>query len=110
MNKKTPKGPGRFPPKESHLLERIRIAVNSGNYVVTDHAYQRSRDRSIPVPHVEFVLLNGHHEARKDQFNKEFEAWNYAIKGRTPDQVSIRVVVTFSDSDMLVITIINLDV
>jgi hypothetical protein len=97
------------PPKAERLLERIAEAVKAGRYVVSDHAYERSRDRLVPIPHVEHVLLHGFHEARKDQFNVDYNAWRYAIRGKSPDRVPVRVVVTFAEDGLLVVTVINLD-
>ena len=91
------------------LLPRIAEAVRSGRYVVSAHAYQRSQDRQVPIPHVEHVLLKGFHEKRKDTFSEEHGAWNYAIRGKSPDGINVRVVVAFADDGMLLVTIINLN-
>jgi hypothetical protein len=95
--------------KHVNLLAKIADAVNSGRYMISSHAFQRSKDRLVPVPHVEHVLLNGFHESRKDRFESIYGSWNYAIRGSTPDRVKIRVIVAFSDDDLLVVTVINLD-
>jgi hypothetical protein len=95
--------------KLPNLLAKIADAVNSGRYMISNHAYQRAKDRLVPVPHVEHVLLNGFHEPRKDRFESIYDSWNYAIRGSTPDQVRIRVIVAFADDGLLVVTIINLD-
>lgn len=54
------------------------------------------------------VLANGFHERRKDKFEEKFNSWNYAIRGKTLDNRSLRVVVAFEE-DMLIITAIDLD-
>ena len=95
--------------KQDNLLTKIAEAVLSGRYVISSHAYQRTQDRLVPVPHVEHVLLNGFHERRKDKFESLFNSWNYAIRGSTPERVKVRVIVAFSDDDLLVVTVINLD-
>jgi hypothetical protein len=71
--------------KKDNLLARIAEAVQSGRYVVSSHAFQRTKDRLIPVPHVEHVLLHGFHEQRKDKFDAQFDSWNYAIRGVMED-------------------------
>ena len=102
-------GSGKRSPKIADLHERIADAVASGHYIVSNHAYERAHDRLIPIPHVEHILLHGFHEKRKDTFKEEFIAWNYSIRGKSPDRVNVRVVVTFTENDLLVVTVINLD-
>ncbi len=50
------------------------------------------------------------HEKAKDQFSERYESWNYAIRGKTIDLRELRVVVSFDENNMLVITVIDLDV
>ena len=95
--------------KVGDVRERIKDAVTSGHYFVSNHAYSRSQDRRIPIPHVEYVLLNGFHEKRKDSFQEEFSSWNYSIRGKTPDRVDARIVVALNDDGVLVVTVINFD-
>jgi hypothetical protein len=95
--------------KQHNLLAKIAEAVKSGSYVISSHAFQRTKDRLVPVPHVEHVLLSGFHEPRKDKFDENFDGWNYAIRGSTPDRTKVRVIVAFSDEGLLVVTVINLD-
>ena len=63
-------------------MEKIAEAVGRGEYLISNHAYLRSRDRLIPTAHVEHILLHGFHEQKKDSFRLEFGSWNYAIAGR----------------------------
>lgn len=97
-------------PKHADLRERVARAVAKGQYIVSNHAYERAQDRLVPIPHVEHVLLHGFHEKRKDTFKAEFNAWNYSIRGKSPDRVNVRVVVTFEGDGLLVVTVINLDI
>lgn len=84
-------------------------AVKAGRLLYSDHANNRMRERGIIKPEVEFILNHGHHEARKDQLNEEFSAWDYAIRGKTLDGRSLRVVVAVIDPNVLVVTTIDLD-
>ncbi len=95
--------------KEPNLLAKIADAVHSGRYVISSHAFKRAKDRLVPVAHVEHALLNGFHEPRKDKFESFFDSWNYAIRGTTPDQTKVRIIVAFADDGLLVVTVINLD-
>ena len=38
-----------------------------------------------------------------------FETWNYSIRGKSVDSENIRIILSFDESDMLIITVINLD-
>jgi hypothetical protein len=68
------------------------------------------KKRQITRPEYEYVLINGYHEKKKDDYKEKYKAWNYAIRGKTIDKRSIRVVVSFDENDLLVITVIDLDV
>ena len=56
-----------------------------------------------------YVLRHGWHEKRKDVFDTRYQAWNYAIRGKTVDGRSFRVVVSFEEETrLLIITAIAL--
>jgi hypothetical protein len=101
MNKK------KRPPKHAQLMERISKALDSGTYRDVVHAQDRQRERRITRPEYTYVLRNGFHEARKDEFKPEYNAWNYAIRGRTVDRRDLRVVVSFDEDGLLIITTIE---
>ena len=96
------------PPKISNLLESIRKCLDQGKYLDTRHAFQRQTEREITRPEVQHVLRIGFHEAKKDRFDGDFKAWNYAIQGMTVDRRKLRVVVSFDVNNMLIITAIDL--
>jgi len=101
-------GRGR-PPKQEHLLLRVRAAVWIGRYRDTRHAGERREERGITLPEVRRVLEDGWHEAARDSFQEEWKAWNYAIRGRTVDRRDLRIVVSFDDEGfLLIITAIDL--
>lgn len=96
-------------PKISNLLETIRKCLDEGRYLDTRHAFQRQVEREITRPEVQHVLRTGYHEAKKDRFDKDYKAWNYAIQGKTVDRRKLRVIVSFDVNNMLIITAIDLD-
>ena len=98
------------PGKTQDLMNKIRDAVESGAYFDMTHALERSVERQITRPEYEYVLLNGYHEKSKDDYKEKYKAWNYAIRGKTLDKRNIRVVISFDKDDLLVITVIDLDV
>ena len=97
------------PDKLKNILDVISSAIGSGNLVYSIHANQRMGQRGIVKPEVEFVLKNGRHEAKKDQFNEGFGSWDYAIRGKTVDGRSLRIIVAFERPNVLVVTAIDLD-
>lgn len=93
--------------KHTRLLERIREALDSGKYRDVIHAQERQKERQITRPEYTYVLRTGYHEARKDEFQVDYNVWNYSIRGRTIDQRDLRVVVSFDEEGMLIITTIE---
>ncbi len=95
------------PSKVQNLLEVIRSKVNNGDYYYMAHANQRLQEREVTRQEVKQVLLSGHHEKSKDVYDSAFNNWNYAVKGKTIDKRSLRIIVSFEGS-MLIITVIDL--
>jgi hypothetical protein len=83
--------------------------VTSGKYLDTRHALVRKVQRTITLPELLYVLKNGYHEKKKDEFKEEHSAWNYAIRGLTVDKRKLRICVSFDERGMLIITAIDLD-
>ena len=67
------------------------------------------REREIIKPEVELILVSGYHEVRKDSYNVEFNSWDYAIKGKTLDARTLRIIVSIIDPNILIITAIDLE-
>ena len=67
------------PVKILNILHLSAEAVEAGRLLYSSHAKERMKERSIIKPEVEFILSHGHHEARKDRFNTEFDTWDYAV-------------------------------
>ncbi|MEI6806887.1 MAG: DUF4258 domain-containing protein [Myxococcaceae bacterium] len=95
------------PDKILDLMPRIRVCIEQGTYFDTRHAAQRQRERKISRLDVLHVLKNGHHEKRKDKLDEHYSKWNYAIKGKDIDRRELRVIVSFDDNNMLIITAIE---
>jgi len=89
------------------LLEVIKSRLEEGDYHYVGHANQRLQERSVTRQEVKQILSNGHHEKSKDLFDETYNSWNYSIKGKTIDKRSLRVIVSFENS-MLIITVIDL--
>lgn len=98
----------RKPAKLSNLCEKIKTALDTRKYRQSLHALQRMDKRKVTFLDILYVLENGYREESKDAYDDAFHKWKYAIRGRTLENVSIRVIITFDDDDLLIITVINL--
>jgi len=96
------------PPKIINLMETIRKCIEEGRYLDTRHATQRQAERNVTRPEYLHALLNGYHEKRKDKFEEVYNAWSYSIRGKTIDVRALRIIVSFDEKNMLIITAIDL--
>ena len=104
-------GKQRRPGKDPDVLGHARKCLASGDYLDTRHGAERKQERKITLLEIQEVILSGWHEKRKDEYKVEYQAWNYALRGRTIDKRSLRIVIAFDqESGMLLITAIDLDV
>lgn len=87
-------------------LPRIRELIGKREYRVVPHAIERQLKRSVSLRDILFVLNHGFHEEEKDGFDTKRQHWRYAIRGKTPDGVDIRVVVSI-ENKVIVITVIK---
>jgi hypothetical protein len=55
-----------------------------------------------------FVLETGRREEAKDSYDEVFQNWKYAIRGKTLENVDIRVIVTITVDNIVIITVVNL--
>ncbi len=97
------------PTKINNLIAVVGKCLDEGRYLDTRHATERQEERSITRPELLKVLRTGFHEKKKDQFKEEYQAWNYAIRGKTVDERNLRVIVSFDLNGMLIISAIDLD-
>lgn len=91
------------PEKHLEIIPLIKTCIETGNYLDTRHALDRQNERSINRLEVIYVLKNGYHEKRKDEYKEKFNAWNYAIRGKTLDKRDLRIAVSFDETTKLLI-------
>ncbi len=94
------------------VIKRVRAAVAAGRYIYSSHCIQRQDQRGIADGDLRCAIANGWHEKRKDEWNEEFSAWNYTIRGNSLDAERLRIAVAFEEVDeneIIVVTVINLD-
>ena len=94
--------------KVAQLLPLIRECIEAGHFFDTRHATDRQGERAITRPEILYVLRHGYHEKRKDKFEPRYQAWNYAVRGKTSDARELRIIVSFDERNMLIITAIDL--
>jgi len=97
------------PSKLENVLELAKSCVEAGKYVPTFHAECRQLERDITLLDALYVIQTGYREPKHDQFKEEWQAWNYAICGKTLQNDNVRVIFSFDKStQLLIITVINL--
>ena len=94
--------------KIGDVLKKARECLDNGRYLDTSHAALRKQQRQISLTHVHYVIRNGYHEKRKDQYQPEYDDWTYAIRGKNIDGRDLRIAIAFDDDDMLIITVIEI--
>ena len=96
------------PEKHPDLILTIRKCIEEGRYLDTRHVEDRQNERQINRPEILHVLKNGYHEKKKDKFDEFYKSWNYAVRGKTVDRRELRIIVSFNENGMLIITAIEL--
>ena len=66
------------PPKIEYLLDIIKKCIELGKYLSCLHLEQREEGRGITRQEVLYVLLNGFHEKKEDDFDEAYQKWHYA--------------------------------
>lgn len=91
------------------VISNVRKCIASGDFLDTRHSTDRENERNITRSEIVCVLKNGWHERSKDEYKERYKAWNYAIRGKTVDRRMLRVIVSFDENGMLIITAIDSD-
>lgn len=95
------------PSQLDDLFPQIRYCLDMGLYRQSKHASKRELERKIDLPDVLYVLKNGYHEKRKTSFDEAFQIWKYAVRGKTLDEINIRIIIAFDDTGMMIITVMH---
>lgn len=100
--------PKEKPEKLKNVLDKIKVCIENGQFILTVHALDRQSERLISLPETLYVLKTGYEEKRKTTFDNERNTWKYAIRGKTiRDKTNVRVVVAFDEDEMVIITVVN---
>ena len=79
------------------LVSRRHHCIETGKYLPTFHAECRQFERDITLLDALYVIKNGYREHKHDQFKEEWQAWNYAVRGITLQDDTVRVIISFDD-------------
>lgn len=95
------------PTQLEELFPRIKDCIEGERYRQSRHAIDREIERNIDLPDVLYVLKNGYHEKKKTTFDEEFQTWKYALRGKTLDEVDIRIIIAFDEDGIMIITVMR---
>jgi hypothetical protein len=95
------------PAQLEELFPKIRTCIEEGFYRQSRHAIDRELERQIDLPDVLYVLKTGYHEKQKTSFDEVFETWKYAVRGKTLDNLDIRIIIAFDEDAMMIITVMH---
>ena len=93
------------------LFSKIEEAIKNTEYYFTEHGEMRSLTRKNVTDEEILRILEGknkRHEKSKDKYEEGRVDWNYHITGRNTDDEAIRIVTSFDEFGMVIITVINL--
>ena len=105
---KTVKNPKKKTDKELFGLLDEKIAAR--DYVFKKHARQRQKDRSISDLEVLDILegkakRDRHRNKTKDKYEQGKNDWNYCVEGQNLDKKKIRVIISFEEDMIPIITV-----
>lgn len=96
----------------------IEQKIKERNYILVKHAKERQQQRNISDLDVLNILegKSGYERKRnksKDSYESNYvhkkpQDWKYCIEGKDIDEKKVRIILTFTDDLMPIITVINL--
>ena len=103
---------------DKELFSLIEKKIKQGNYVFLPHAKKRLSERNISELDVIRLLSGEKNYGRKRNKQKDAyenpsiidvaQDWKYCIEGHDIDGINLRVIITFSDDFMPIITVIRI--
>jgi hypothetical protein len=110
--------PSKITTISNELFSLIESKIQAGQYIFSPHATVRGLQRSITEEEV-IDMLRGrkgysrHWNKGKDTYEPPWYSqesqWRYCIEGSTPDGDKLRVIITFNEGLMPIITVMKLD-
>ncbi len=96
--------------KDIELYHLLDSKISKGDYVFKKHARQRQKDRNISDLEVLNILegrtgYRRHRNKAKDGHEDQKEEWKYCIEGINPDKKKMRIIISFEDGLIPIITV-----
>jgi len=110
--------PNKITTNTKELFSLIEKKIRATQYVFSPHATGRGVQRGITEEEVIDMLCgregySRHWNKAKDTFEPPWYSqkpqWRYCIEGTTPDKDELRVIITFDEVLMPIITVMKLD-
>lgn len=108
------------PPKKSdaELFALIETKIQEKKYIFVKHAQERKKQRNISQLDVLNILegkkgFGRKRNKRKDSYDADYihekpQDWKYCIEGKDIDDKDVRIILTFTDDFMPIITVIDI--
>lgn len=98
---------------DEELFDLMEKKLKSGDYIFMPHAKQRQKDRKVSDLEVLDILEGKKDRGRKrnkskDKYEQGRQDWNYCIEGKNLDEEKIRIVISFNEDLMPIITVIRI--
>jgi hypothetical protein len=90
------------------LKKEILKHLENETFVLTKHAAEEQKNDKIDLQDVLDVLRSGTHEREKTGFDNKYQIWKYAIRGKIESLDQVRIIVSFPEKLMMIITVIRL--
>jgi hypothetical protein len=110
MKNKTNKSSEPIKKSDKELYDLLNRKILTGEYIFKKHSRQRLKDRGITDIEV-LDILEGkkgrkrHRNKEKDKYETGRDDWNYCIEGVNLDDFKIRIIVSFEQGLLPLITV-----
>ena len=99
---------------DKDFYELLTSKIQSCDYVFKKHAKQRQKDRTITDVEVLDILegkivFKRRRNKSKDKYEEGREDWNYCVEGQNLDNKKIRIIISFEEGFLPIITVMWID-
>ena len=99
---------------DNELYILLTKRMRTGDYVFLKHAKNRQKERHVSDIEVLDILegkkgCNRTRNKIKDKYIDGYQDWNYCIEGTDLDEKRIRIIISFMEHLLTIITVIRID-